>query len=74
MPKYPKNSPKPCDCIENGGFVRLDKVLKMIPVSRSTWWDGCKSGRFPKAYKLGARTTAWRIKDILECIDRFQCG
>lgn len=27
------------------GYMRLHQVLKLIPVSKSTWWAGCKSGR-----------------------------
>lgn len=46
------------------GFVRLPAVLGVIPVSRSTWWNGCKSGKYPKPVKLGPRTTAWRVEDI----------
>lgn len=46
------------------GFLRLPQVLELIPVSRSTWWAGVKSGRFPRAYKLGSRVTAWRHEDI----------
>ena len=39
-----------------------------IPVSKSTWWAGVKSGRFPKPVKLGPRTTAWRVEDIRSLI------
>lgn len=49
------------------GFVRLASILPPngpIPVSKSTWWAGVKSGRFPKPVKLGPRTTAWRVEDI----------
>jgi predicted DNA-binding transcriptional regulator AlpA len=46
------------------GFLRLPQVLAIIPVSRSTWLAGCKSGRYPKPVKLGPRTTAWRTADI----------
>lgn len=28
------------------GYVRLPQVLAVIPVSKSTWWAGCKSGRY----------------------------
>jgi hypothetical protein len=33
------------------GFVRLPAILAPhgpIPVSKSTWWQGVKDGRFPK--------------------------
>lgn len=31
------------------GFMRLPAVLAVIPVSKTTWWVGVKSGRYPKA-------------------------
>ncbi len=46
------------------GFVRLPAVLKVFPVSKSTWWAGVKEGRLPKPVKLGPKTTAWRVEDI----------
>lgn len=46
------------------GFLRLSQVLALIPVGKSLWWRGCKSGRYPKPVKLGPRTTAWRAEDI----------
>lgn len=52
------------------GFVRLPLVLKVIPVSKSTWWAGIKTGRFPKPVKLGERVTAWRVEDIRALIDQ----
>ena len=53
------------------GFLRLSGIIgtgNPIPVSKSTWWDGVKSGRFPKPVKLGPRTTAWRVEDIRKLI------
>lgn len=54
--------------IPETGFVRLPQVLKVIPVSKSTWWQGIKDGRFPKPIKLGPKTTAWRVEDIRDLI------
>ncbi|MBI1363149.1 MAG: AlpA family phage regulatory protein [Proteobacteria bacterium] len=48
----------------HSGFLRLPDVLKLIPVSKSTWWQGVRDGKFPKSYKLTERTTAWRVEDI----------
>ncbi|PCJ99167.1 MAG: transcriptional regulator [Zetaproteobacteria bacterium] len=50
------------------GFVRLSTVLKVFPVSKSTWWAGIKDGRFPKGVKLSDKITAWRVDDIRELI------
>lgn len=49
------------------GFVRLSQILSPagpIPVSKSTWWQGVKEGRFPQPRKLGPRTTVWKVEDI----------
>ncbi len=53
------------------GFVRLSSILAPsgpIPVSKSTWWAGVKSGRYPASVKLGPRITAWRVEDIRKLI------
>jgi predicted DNA-binding transcriptional regulator AlpA len=53
------------------GFVRLPLVLTLIPIARSSWWEGVREGRFPKPVKLGPRTTAWRVEDIRALIDQL---
>ncbi len=55
------------------GFLRLSAILAPsgpIPVGRSTWWAGVKSGRFPKPVKLGPHTTAWKVEDIRNLIEQ----
>lgn len=54
------------------GFLRLGQVLNLIPVSKATWWNGCKSGCFPKPYKLAPRITAWKASDIYDCMEKFR--
>jgi prophage regulatory protein len=61
------------------GFLRLSQIIgnsgrspqlqPIIPVSKSAWWAGVATGKFPKAYKLGPRTTVWRAEDIRALID-----
>jgi prophage regulatory protein len=61
------------------GFLRLSQIIgnpnakppipAIIPVKKSSWWQGVKTGRFPKPVKLGPRTTAWRCEDIKAYID-----
>jgi hypothetical protein len=59
------------------GLVRLSQILgdkkkgipPIIPVSKSTWWAGVKSGRYPKPIKLGERTTCWNVIDIRKLIN-----
>jgi predicted DNA-binding transcriptional regulator AlpA len=54
--------------IPETGFVRLSQVLTVIPVGKTCWWEGVKSGRFPKPVKLSARCIAWKAEDIRELI------
>src|SRR5450755_4234616 len=50
--------------IPETGFLRLPDVLDVIPLGKTCWWEGVKSGRFPKPVKLSPRCTAWRAEDI----------
>jgi predicted DNA-binding transcriptional regulator AlpA len=50
--------------IPETGFVRLVQVLAVIPVGKTCWWEGVKSGRFPRPVKISKRCTAWRAEDI----------
>ena len=54
------------------GYYRLKDIIgdkkagipSIIPFSKTTWWEGVKSGRFPPSIKLSKRCTAWKISDI----------
>ena len=60
-------------------FLRLKQIIgdpkaeppiqPILPISKSSWWDGVKSGRFPKAVKIGANTTVWREDEIRSLVD-----
>ncbi|KUJ76302.1 hypothetical protein AVO45_13460 [Ruegeria marisrubri] len=55
------------DDLPDDALLREKQILQPngpLPVSRSTWWAGVSSGRFPQPIKLGPRTTAWRVGDI----------
>lgn len=66
--------------IPQQGYLRLKQIIgcsksitpipPLIPIGKSTWWAGVKSGRFPKAVKLGPRTTVWRVEDIKSLIEK----
>ena len=56
------------------GFVRISAIIAPngpIPVSKSTWWQGVRDGRFPAPVKLGPKTTMWRVEDIFALIERL---
>jgi hypothetical protein len=66
--------------LPESGFVRLSQIIgnpksnppspPLIPVSRSTWWAGVKTGIFPKPIKLSPGVTVWRVEDIRSFIER----
>ena len=45
-------------------LLRLPEVLKRVPVSRSHWWAGVASGRYPAPVRLSVRCVAWRASSI----------
>ena len=64
-----KHPPLPAE-----GFVRLPQVLAVLPIGKTTWWEGIKKGRYPAPVKLGPRTTAWRVEDIRKLISSMSEG
>lgn len=50
-------------------LVRLKDVLKVIPVSKSTWWDGINKGVYPKPVYVAERVPAWRWTEIQSIIE-----
>ena len=52
------------------GYLRLPDVLRLIPVGKSTWWAGVRSGRYPQPTRaLGDRINAWHVSDIRALIE-----
>ena len=64
MSNHNTETPIPSLNLPREGYARLPQVLAAIPVSKSSWWAGCKSGRYPAPVKLGPRTTVWKVSDI----------
>ena len=73
--------PKATTQVLEGGFLRLSQILgdprsntpALLPISKSGWFAGIKSGRFPKGIKLG-RATVWPVKEIRALIERINTG
>jgi len=55
-----------------GDKESVPPVTPIIPVSKSTWWEGCRSGRFPKPIKLGLNSTVWKWSDIRDLCSRLE--
>jgi len=54
------------------GLLRIRQVLRFVPVSRSSWWAGVKSGIYPKPLKLSERVTCWKAVDIRNLVEGSQ--
>lgn len=65
------------------GYARLSQIIgdkkstppvePLVPVSKSTWYDGIRKGRYPKPVKLGPRISGWKwqdLSDLCESIDQ----
>ncbi len=60
------------------GFLRLPQIIgdrkatpplpPLIPIGRSSWLEGVRTGKYPQPVRLGARTVAWRVEDIRKLI------
>ena len=50
-------------------LLRLPQALARIPISRSGWYAGIQTGKYPAPIKIGPRTAAWRQSDIDLLID-----
>ncbi|WP_286952853.1 MULTISPECIES: helix-turn-helix transcriptional regulator [Aminobacterium] len=54
------------------GFLRLPDVLKIIPVSSATWYNGIREGRFPKGIRITGNTVGWRVQDIKALVRKIE--
>ena len=63
------------------GFLRINQILgnpkanpptpPLIPIGRTTFLNGVKSGKYPKPVRLGERTIAFKVEDIRALIERL---
>lgn len=61
------------------GYLRLKQILgskkanppipPLIPIGKTSWWEGIQKGKFPKPIKLTKRITVWRVEDIRNLIN-----
>jgi len=67
--------------LPEAGFLRLWQIIgnpkavpptpPLIPVGRTSFLNGVKSGKYPQPVKLGERTTAWKVEDIRALIGKL---
>ena len=63
-----ENAPLPA----SNYLLRIDEVLRRVPVSRASLYEGIKLGIYPRPVRIGKRTVAWRERDIAALIESFK--
>lgn len=63
------------------GYLRLPHIIgdlkanppifPLIPLKKSTWWNGVRTGRFPRPIKFGTNAF-WRAEDIRNLILKIE--
>ena len=54
------------------GSQRLPSVLRIVPVCRSTWYEGIAQGIYPAPIKLGKRSVAWTNHSLLVLLQKLE--
>lgn len=65
--------------LENG-YIRLSQIIgnpkagipALIPVSKSTWYQGIKKGLYPRPRMLSKRCSAYLVSDIIELLRKLK--
>jgi predicted DNA-binding transcriptional regulator AlpA len=50
-------------------LCRLNDILRVVPIKRSTVWLWARKGKFPKPFKFGS-LTLWRRDDVLAWLEK----
>ena len=54
--------------LPDDSLIPQNDVLRIIHISRTSWWRGVKDGRYPQPIRLGPRMNRWRIGTIRELV------
>lgn len=53
-------------------LLRLEQVLALVQIPKSTWYEGMAIGRYPLPVRTSTRSVAWRAADIQKLLESFQ--
>ncbi|NBA93445.1 AlpA family transcriptional regulator [Pseudomonas sp. R5(2019)] len=54
------------------GYLRLEQILRHVPIGRSSFLALVAAGVIPRPYKLTARCVAWRVEDVRLWLSSFR--
>lgn len=52
------------DELPNSAFVAIPVVCNLFGCSTATVWRRVRDGQLPAPYRIGLRTTRWRVADL----------
>jgi predicted DNA-binding transcriptional regulator AlpA len=55
--------------LDRPGYIRIETVLSVYPVSRAAWYQGIKAGIYPKSVQLSRRSVGWPTSAIKALIE-----
>jgi len=50
--------------LKDYGYLRVNDILKLVPVSRSTWYEWVRRGIAPKSISVSMNISAWKYREI----------
>lgn len=53
---------------DDEAFVREPTVLAVFPISKTSWREGIKAGKYPEGVLLTPRCRAWKVKEIRQLL------
>jgi hypothetical protein len=56
--------------VRRGKEVLIPAIPAIIPVCKTSWFMGCKSGKYPAGHKIGERSVGWRKSEINAYIEK----
>lgn len=54
------------------GFVRLPSVLSVLGISKTSFYAGIKSGKFPKGKLLSERCRVWSASEVRNLLSQIE--
>jgi len=54
------------------GFVRINQVLNVLGIAKTTLYEGIEAGIFPAPKKLTKRTSVWSVRELREFIEKVE--
>jgi predicted DNA-binding transcriptional regulator AlpA len=59
-------------CMQVEKFLKIEHILEIFPVCKSTWYNGVKANKYPKPLETGTKYSLWKEKDIKDFINSLK--